>query len=385
MIFTIINIILISLLIYSLLLYAPILTILAKIFKKSPKFDINFKPGITFLVAAYNEGKYIENALKSIIELNYDQSKIQVIIGSDGSNDNTVEICESYKDKLYNLQVLDLSRSGKNNVLNSLYPLIQNDFVYILDADFRLTKESINESIKFFADENVGAVISKLNMVSDCEISSGIVGEEAYQNLDNYIKVKESEIWTTVNNFGCYGIRHNLIETIPSIKVCDDMFNILKVATSGKRVIISNQSVVNEVREKNIIEEINRRERISSGALSTLSKVRSILNPLKGWASFFYYSHRFLRFFYPIILILIFLFTPFIYFESKTIFYIFAIGQLCFYTSALIGYFLDKRKIVLKIFSFPFFFLMLNIGYLKGIIQFIRHEQSSVWERMDTH
>ncbi len=385
MIFSVISIILVLTLAYSLVLYVPVLAILSKLFKKSPIQNSDFKPNLTFLIAAYNEEKYIADALRSISELNYDISKIQVLVGSDGSSDRTVEVANSFASKFNDFKVLDLQRGGKNNVLNSLYPHIHNDFVYIIDADFRLTPNSINESVKYFADPNVGAIISKLDILSqDDDENAGVVGEGAYQKIDNYIKLKESEIWTTVNNFGCYGIRRELISQIPNNKVCDDMYNILQVAAHGKRAIITNDSVVNEVREKMSAEEVNRRKRIYSGSISTMFAVKNILNPGIGWGSYFYFSHRFLRFFYPIFLILLIILTPFTYFENLPIFFTLAIGQGLMYLFGLIGYLLEKKNIVIKIFSFPYFFILLNIGYFQGLIQFFQNKQSAIWERVDT-
>ncbi len=385
MTFTIINIVLISVILYSLVLYPILLVILSFFFKNTPATDKDFKPAITFIIAAYNEQNYISDALQSILDLDYDLNKIQVIIGSDGSTDRTIEISNSYKDKFKDLTILDLKRGGKNNVLNESYKHIKNDYIYILDADFRLKPNSINESIKYFTDPNIGAVISKLNIISGAKpTNAGEIGESTYQKFDNFIKVKESEIWSTLNNFGCYGIRKELLYPIPNNKVCDDMYNILRVASEKRRVFITNESIVNEVREKYTAEEIKRRERISSGSISTLLAVPQILNPKLGWSSFFFFSHRFIRFFYPIILILVLVFTPFMYCENTTIFYIFAIGQIIFYLFSFIGYLLDKKNIVLPLFSFPYFFLMLNIGYFNGIIQFIKNEQSAVWERADT-
>lgn len=385
MIFTYIIISLTLILVYSIVLYPVLLIILSKLFKKEPKLNLDFKPAITFIIAAYNEEKFIYNALQSIVELDYKQSNIQVIVGSDGSSDKTIEIANSFKDKLKDLTVLDLKRSGKNNVLNQAYKYVKNEFIYILDADFRLQKDSINKSIAFFADDDIGAVISKLNISSDSKSNNaGEIGEGAYQRLDNFIKVKEADIWTTVNNFGCYGIRKNLIIPIPNNKVCDDMFNILQVASTKKRVFITNDSVVNEVREKFSEEEIKRRERISAGSISTLLAVPQILNPRIGWANLFYLSHRFTRIIYPILILLILALTPFLYNENKIIFYIFFFGQVIFYLFSLIGFILDKKKININIFSFPYFFIMLNIGYFKGIIQFFKNEQIAVWERADT-
>lgn len=385
MTFTIINLILLFILIYALVLYPPLLVILAKLFKRelNPKDD--YKPSITFLIAAYNEEKYIGGAIQSIIDSNYDKKKIQILVGSDGSTDRTVEIVKSFDGIFDNLQVVEVDRGGKNGVLNALYPKIQNEIIYILDADFRLSPDAISESIKFFADKNVGIVISKLLISNnDDKDNAGFAGENSYQKLDNFLKVKESEIWTTVNNFGCYGIRAEMIKPIPNNQVCDDMFNILSVATKKYRVIISNSSIVYEVREKSAAEEVNRRDRIVAGAYSTVRAVKAILNPFTGWASFFFISHKILKYLMPFNILLIVALTPFMYSENTTIFYAFAISEIVILVLALIGWFLDSKNIFIKLFSFPYLLLMINVGFFKGTMKFLQNNHSAMWERIDT-
>lgn len=385
MTFTIINIILLFILVYSLLLYPVFLLVLSKIFKNDLHPKDEYEPNITFLIAAYNEEKYIGGAIQSIIDSDYDMKKIQLIVGSDGSTDRTVEIVKSYDGVFADLQVIEVNRGGKNAVLNELYPFIKNEIVYNLDADYRVSPDAIKNSVKFFADENVGAMIGKLTVqTTDTSSNAGTIGEGAYQKLDNFVKVKESEIWTTVNNLGCYAIRTNLIKTIPNNKVCDDFFHILSVVTAKKRAITTNVWNVYEIREKNTFEEVKRRERMVAGSIATSIEMKKIFSPTVGWGSFFYISHKFLKLIMPFHLLAILNLTPFMYQENTTIFWIFAIGQAAFYLFALIGFMLEKLHLNIKLFSFPYFLMMLNIGIIRGFYTHILDTQSAQWERIDT-
>ena len=77
---------------YTFLGYHLILFLLNKIigknYKKLPNND--FKPKISIIISAYNEMNVIGNRILNLIELSYPKDKIEIIIGSDGSDDQTV-------------------------------------------------------------------------------------------------------------------------------------------------------------------------------------------------------------------------------------------------------------------------------------------------------
>ena len=51
---------------------------------------------ITVIINVYNGEKYIKSCLESIINQTY--KNIEILIINDGSTDNTLNICKSYKD-----------------------------------------------------------------------------------------------------------------------------------------------------------------------------------------------------------------------------------------------------------------------------------------------
>lgn len=381
----IIVILCVLILVYPILIYPLLLCLISKFFRHTPKADKEFIPEISLVISAYNEEKYITHALESIVDADYPPEKIFVIVGSDGSDDKTAELSRSFKGKIRNLIVKEFPRSGKNNVLNKLYEYINTDIVFFMDADFRLHKNSLREAVKYFADQKVRGVMSRLNIVQiDENNNNTITGENTYQQLENALKKKETEIWTTVNNFGFYGLRKSVLKPIPNANVCDDMFNVLSVSDGGGRMLFIPESEVDEVREKSIGEEMRRRIRLSAGGLATSFMFKKLLCPFSSWAGFFFVSHKFMRFWFPIALILLAVMTFLIFPENPTLFWGLAVSQLVVYLFALIGYFLDKLQVGIKIFSYPYYFIVLNIGFLLGFFHFLSGRQNSIWERQDT-
>lgn len=56
-------------------------------------------PSISVIIPSFNQGKYIERTLLSILKQNY-PGKVEVIVSDGGSTDETVSVLEKYQDKI---------------------------------------------------------------------------------------------------------------------------------------------------------------------------------------------------------------------------------------------------------------------------------------------
>ncbi len=121
-------------------------------------------PGITILVAAYNEAASIKDTLVSIGLQNY-PGELQVIVINDGSQDETAEIVRNAQLKFPWLTLLDLPKNaGKAHALNEGLKLTQHDLVITVDADSYLHRVAlINLVERYMADPpNTRAVAGKI-------------------------------------------------------------------------------------------------------------------------------------------------------------------------------------------------------------------------------
>ena len=88
---------------------------------------------ISIIVPAYNEGKRIESTLNSLLS-NFPDGEIIVV--SNGSKDNTVEILKKWKGKNKNLVYLDFSEKlGKGGAILEGMKIANGDWVGFIDAD----------------------------------------------------------------------------------------------------------------------------------------------------------------------------------------------------------------------------------------------------------
>lgn len=395
--------ILLFLSIYPYFVYPILLFILSKLIKTKSKSDDNFEPELTIVLSVYNEESLIEDCLMSIQLSNYNQDKIKILIGSDGSDDNTINVIKNYikKTKSENIKYFEFDRSGKNLVLNKLLPHVKTDYVIYMDADIRITKDAIKNSIKFMIDEKVGIVISRMKQVdfdlfkfnfleSNFSLQSnnsnlGLMGDSLYQSYEHYLRLWSSNISTSVNSLGAFYImKMELYKPIPNEKVCDDYYTVLTTLANRKKVMYNDYSVVFEVRKKQITDEMNRRVRLTAGGLSTLQAKPEVLNPIYGFASLFTWSNKLLRYFTPIFFIIALLMSYTLLKNNIELFYYRTIfeGLLILFVFSTI---FDKLhtnlnvKINFKLFKIYRYFILMNLGYLLGIYEFIKGKHNSKW------
>lgn len=370
---------------YNYIVYPMILILLDKIISKPIKKNKNYQPNITFIIAAHNEEELISGAIQSILNSDYPQDKIKIIIGSDGSSDQTNFILDEYETKLNGqLKYYTFSRSGKNKVLNDLIPRVETDIIFFMDADCRVTNSTISEMTANFYSDEVGSVISSQSVESENDDdNAGKLGDTAYHRYEQIIRELESNIHSNVNSLGyLYAVRISLLKPIPDDLVCDDLHNVYSIIENKKRVIFEKEAKAREVRKKSFNNELHRRVRAVAGGIATMIEYKNLANLNKyGIVSFFLISHKVFRWLSPFFIILLFLLT-FIFWNSSLLWLFILSGQIFFYLMAFVGWLADRLNFNFKLAKIFLFFISMNYSSLLGSFRYFRKSQNAIWDRI---
>ena len=106
-----------------------------------------FNPLVSIVIPVYNAEKYIERALKSLINQSY--KNIEVIVVNDGSTDNTEKIVKKYVDKIRyfykeNGGVASALNLGIKNMKGEYFSWLSHDDVYYTNKIERQIEELKN-------------------------------------------------------------------------------------------------------------------------------------------------------------------------------------------------------------------------------------------------
>lgn len=129
--------------------------------------DLAFFPLVSVIIPAYHEENSIVSAVKSVIESNYPQNRIEVIVINDGSKDKTETVLRNYLNSkgISNILIVNQINSGKANALNNgMRNYSKGEVLMCLDADSYLDPDAIKNSVYYFEDPNVMALASNVKV-----------------------------------------------------------------------------------------------------------------------------------------------------------------------------------------------------------------------------
>ncbi|MDE7033152.1 MAG: glycosyltransferase family 2 protein [Muribaculaceae bacterium] len=88
-------------------------------------------PKVSVLVPVYNVEKYLKRCIDSILTQTF--ADIEIIILDDGSDDNSLQIAESYSDRRISIDLQP--HGGIASARNRLLSLAAGEYIYFVDAD----------------------------------------------------------------------------------------------------------------------------------------------------------------------------------------------------------------------------------------------------------
>ncbi|MBY0426653.1 MAG: glycosyltransferase family 2 protein [Cytophagales bacterium] len=123
-------------------------------------------PLISVIIPCFNHGKYIQEALDSVLQY-HNQGDVEIIIVNDGSTEQ-LTIDKLSEIHIPNVQVIHQSNSGLGNARNTGIKSAKGKYILPLDSDNKIFPEYISESIKIMESKpDIGVVYSNSIIFSD--------------------------------------------------------------------------------------------------------------------------------------------------------------------------------------------------------------------------
>jgi len=168
------------------------------------KIETN-EPIASVLIANYNNLKYIDQCLESVINQNY--KKIEIIVVDDNSSDNSLEVLSKYSSQIKLIKKKQKSGIGFFDQMSSYYEAFKEskgEIIFFLDSDdyFHLDKVSI--VMKEFHQNQ------KINILFDRPIKKYINKEIFFKNKKKLF----NNYWPYYPPTSCIALRKNDFEHI---------------------------------------------------------------------------------------------------------------------------------------------------------------------------
>jgi len=345
-----------------------------KIFIKDGEFPI-----VSVLLAAYNEEKVIKKKIESLSHLIYPDGRMEILICSDASTDQTDQIIRSMNSVSEIRFNRNPVRQGKAKTINNLARIAKGEILVITDANVLHEPGSLQLLIRHFKNEETGLVDSAMNNpVTD---KRGIsLQERAYISREVRIKNAEGKLWGCMMgpSGGFYALRKDLFQPVPGNYLVDDFFINMRVLESGKKAINDLESIAFEDVSNDLAEEFRRKVRISAGNFQNLVSFYNHLKYPFRPLGFTFLSHKVLRWTSPFFILSAY-FSNLFLLEKKFYLWSFLLQSILFFLPFL-DLLLRKIKIHIVILRFVTHFYNMNLAILAGFLRFLKGIKSNVWE-----
>jgi hypothetical protein len=353
--------------------YPLLLAGAAKLFARPVRKERS-EPSVSLLVAAHNEADVIEAKLRNALTLEYSPDRLEIVIASDGSTDETVPKAAAFADGS-RVRVLAYPKNrGKLSVLNDSIPELRGEIVAFSDAASMLAPDSLHALVESFADPAIGAMsgVYKVRQQGEARLGSQ---EDFYWKYETFLKLQEARLGSILGCHGSlYAIRKSLYPFPATGTINDDYVIPLRILQQGFRVGYEPRAIAFEDAQE--MGGFSRRVRIMTGNLEQLRELGALLHPIQPLSLFFFVSHKLGRLLVPLAMAA--LIVTNLLLLDRPFYRVLAIGQATFYLLTLLG---GVWKLHPRVLRLPYYFAMINAAGFAALYYVTLGRQRMAWKR----
>lgn len=350
----------------------PVLLVVRASMRPQPVGTGDRLPPLTVIVAAHNEQRVIAAKLENLRRLDYPPDRLELIVVSDGSTDQTEAIVEQAAGPI---RLLRLPWSGKAAAVEAGARAARGEILVFTDANSMLRPDALRALARPFTDVTVGGVAGDQRYTA-AAVAGDSRGERGYWRLDRSLKRAESAAGSVVGATGAiYAIRRKLFRAIPA-GVNDDYYLSAGVVHQGYRLVFAADAIAEEPVAADLGREFGRKIRVMSRAFRTELALCGLLDPRRhGFYSVQMLSHKILRR-AGVIPLAVLLVSSVAAWQQGPFYRISATGQTAVYALGLLGL---GGRVSHPVFSLPAYFVASNAAGAVALFNLLRRRRVERW------
>lgn len=215
---------------YAYIGYPLFLGLIGSLYRGSHRIS-TVMPSVTMIIVARNESESIEKKLSNCYALDYPQDRLEILVASDDSNDQTDAIVKKHEAAGRCRLVQVRPRSGKTGATNEAVKQAKGEVLLFSDATGMYHPNAVKKLVRHFADPHVGCVTGKV--VYHYTEGDNSVGFRMYQRLLNILRAWEATVKSQPAVSGSiYLVRRSCFRFAP-LTQSYDLYTPLSVAMEG--------------------------------------------------------------------------------------------------------------------------------------------------------
>jgi poly-beta-1,6-N-acetyl-D-glucosamine synthase len=299
-------------------------------------------PAVSIVLAVRNEAVRLPARIDNLLALDYPAERRQIIVVSDGSTDDTLQVLTRYAGSI---DVVAGPPRGKAAALNAGVARATGDILVFADARQMFAPDAVRELVAPFADPSIGGVTGELLL--DCESTEvqgrragterrrapgdrrardrgperrGVISDRRgrlastvadgvglYWRYEKQLRRLESRIGSTLGATGAiYALRRSLYQPLPPGTILDDVLTPMRAVLAGYRIVFSEQAFAFDRAALDADAEQRRKIRTLAGNVQILGLEPRLLIPFVNPVWVQYVSHKLGRLLVPYALLALF-------------------------------------------------------------------------------
>lgn len=329
-------------------------------------------PSVSVLIAARNEEAVIASRIRNLLEQNY-SGTIEILIGSDGSDDETDCIVGTFRD---NGVILHRSEKpiGKPLMIQKLRELSSGEILVFSDADTVFATETIRELVIPYSNPSVGCVDGsrRNSLIED-------TCESMYWKYETTVKKLCSSLGAVLGATGAvFSIRRNLFRPL-SPRRADDFELAVMTRMQGYSCVFNENAVATEPSPDDS-KQYRRMVRIVSWMFISCIQLMGKALKKRNFLLFMQLLlHKILRWFSGLFLAAATVLAGFL---SDTPLYLILFLLMCLFNALAAAGWLLKNHMPSKL-LFPYYFWLMNIAALDGILRTLSGNPVETWKKRE--
>lgn len=346
--------------------------------KQRPVRKREITPSVSIVICAFNEEKHIRQKIMNCLELDYPKDRMEIIVVSDGSTDNTDRILAALDEPLVKF-VRTPEQQGKTQCQNIAVRMAANEVLFFTDATVMHPPESLRLLVRALADETVGCVTGRPVFKRDQGAAS--LGQGKREKYEFFLRTKLGEAGTLFGAQDCmYAIPRKLFTDVRS-DLDSGFVGPLQLLEKGYRTVYEPEAVAFvDRRPPTVYDEFARRSRIALRGMRGLLHMKQLMNPFRhGFTAIALISTRLLRWLSPIFLLSLFASNLFLLHEPFYRLTLFL--QAAFYLTALAAYLMARRgRALAPPLYVPLYFCILACSATVGLKRLLCGDTGQMWQ-----
>jgi len=366
----------VGVLVYAYLAYPLIIMVWARLRPRPVATADELRP-VSVVIAARNEEHAISKRIENLLEQEYPEDLIEVIVVSDGSTDRTAEVARCHAGQ--RVRIIECPKpAGKAVALNLGVAAARHEIVVFADARQRFAPDALRALVAPFHDQDVGAVTGELILL---ERNQAVQEKHAigfYWRYEKLIRVSESAVASVVGVTGAiYAVRRELFRPLEPHTVLDDLLVPMYIVLGGHRVVFTRNARAYDFVSSDLKKEFKRKVRTLAGNYQAMRLFPRLFNPLKNPLFVQFLSHKLARLIAPFCCVVAVVTSA----TVPSTFFRIAFGlQLAFYCLAVLSFTPLKCTKLGVLFRIPATFTVLNLAALFGLWVYLTRHESQIWK-----